>query len=208
MAPSTPPPPSRLELAALTMASTSSRVMSPTMMSIMGRPPAAPGLLSHPQARLAAAARRVVVRWRGPRGLLFLVLEGHASAVLAGVDGDHRGGWDAHRLGASGETRAEGDIIVLQHQPLNRRRADVEHDLAVLHVLAGHHYVLALGIHDEVGRHVVVDDPVEHGPDHVRSGGGHGEYPSRKVPADQGAGGPATARRRHQGRRYRDQISH
>src|SRR5678815_365161 len=65
MAPSTPPPPSRVEFAALTMASTSSAVMSPRTISITPR--RSPSALL-PSTLLARDLRALLARLRQPDG--------------------------------------------------------------------------------------------------------------------------------------------
>jgi hypothetical protein len=58
------------------------------------------------------------------------------------------------------EARLEADEIVAQLQHLRRGEADIEHDLAVLHVLARHGDAVGGGVHHDVRRLAAVGDPL------------------------------------------------
>ena len=67
------------------------------------------------------------------------------------------------------ETRLEGDGVVAERQRPRRRRADVEHDLAVLDVRLRHEDTLTFGVDDEMRREAVVEHPLVHRPQQIRA---------------------------------------
>src|SRR5919106_3891281 len=111
MAPSTPPPPSKDSLAALTMASTSSFVMSPRMISIIGRRP----LFDHFQP--GPCGPGLAGFGLGRRGVV--LAEHHALAVLARVHRQDVRDRHHHVHGLTAETRAEGNGGIAQREALH-----------------------------------------------------------------------------------------
>src|SRR5208337_2726757 len=57
--------------------------------------------------------------------------------------------------------------IVAQLEQLRRREADVEHDLAVLDVLARHGHPLGRGVHDDMRSLAAVGDPLVQRPQEI-----------------------------------------
>src|SRR6185437_15742998 len=105
------------------------------------QPKFSPRLLDYLQLRaalLATLTRSATIfrRCRPARRLRSEVLlrEHHALAGLARVDPQHGGNRDAYVMHDSSEPRIELDVLIAQVQPLRGARAEIEHDLAVLHV--------------------------------------------------------------------------
>ena len=58
-------------------------------------------------------------------------------------------------------------MVIAQRQTLNGFRTKIQDDAPILHESPGHHRPLYLGIDQQVGSKVVVDDPVIDRPDQV-----------------------------------------
>ena len=95
--------------------------------------------------------------------------EGHALPVLARVDRDHVVDRHDDLARRAAETRLELDEVVAELQRAGRLEADVEHDLAVLHVLASAP-ARCVDEHRDIRREAVVGAPVVQRADQVRAG--------------------------------------
>ncbi|MNT72849.1 hypothetical protein D3C72_2114870 [compost metagenome] len=91
-------------------------------------------------------------------------------AVLTSVDRDHAADRHTDLARRAGEAGLELDEVVAQLQRAGRVEADVQHDLAVLHVLA-RHLDGVVDQHRDIGREPVVGAPLVQRPDEVRAGG-------------------------------------
>ena len=94
-------------------------------------------------------------------------------AVFAGIDPHHGGDGDHDIQGATGKAGVEDDLVVANDQLTHGAGAEIEHDLPILDELGGDHRRGAAGIHQQVGGHVVIQDPVVQSTDQVRAIGGH-----------------------------------
>src|SRR6202041_2866004 len=72
------------------------------------------------------------------------------------------------------EARLEADEIIAQFEHLSRGEAHIEHDLAVLHILARHAHAFGGRIHDNVRRLAAVGNPLVQGAEKVRASWLHG----------------------------------
>src|SRR5690606_989394 len=68
----------------------------------------------------------------------------------------------------------EGYTIVIEQQILYCRRADIQHNLAVVHKLLRHLHALQAGIDQQVRRTLVIQNPLMQRPHQIRTTGGHG----------------------------------
>lgn len=100
----------------------------------------------------------------------FADLEGHTLPVFAGVDGGDVVDGDGERLRDAAEAGLAGDEVVAHVQVLHGLGAEVEHDLAVAHVLARHQGV-GVDLDGDVGREALVDAPLVEGAQQVGLGG-------------------------------------
>ena len=67
------------------------------------------------------------------------------------------------------EARLEADRFIAELERARSRVRDVEHDLAVLHVLLRDFDAVAAGVDDEMRGEAVVDHPFVHRPDQIRA---------------------------------------
>src|SRR5579883_520154 len=92
----------------------------------------------------------------------------HSLSGLARVDAEHGAHRNRHELRDTAEARLEGHDVVAELQSVRRIEADVEHDLAVLDVLARHLHAVRGGVDDDVRRLTAVGDPFVQGAQQIR----------------------------------------
>ena len=108
-------------------------------------------------------------------------------AVFAGVDTHHGGDRDHDIHGPAGKAGVKDDLIVADDQLPHGAGAQVKNDLAILDELGGNYRRGTAGIHQQMGRHVVIQDPVVQSTDQIGAIGGHGRLPQAR-PCPHGAG--------------------
>jgi len=97
----------------------------------------------------------------------WLATEDHALTILLGVNchdslqGDKDLHWHTAKAGA------EFQSAVTNYQTAHSSRTDIEHDLPIGHMLSRNLYALHSRIHNNVGRAVVVEDPLVECPNEV-----------------------------------------
>ncbi|KDA51751.1 hypothetical protein L963_1432 [Leuconostoc mesenteroides subsp. cremoris T26] len=94
--------------------------------------------------------------------------KGHALSVLPRIDRQHAPDGHADLARRAGEARLELDEVVAELERTGRVEADVQHDLAVLHILARHLHGI-VDLHRDIGREAVVGAPLVQRPDQVRT---------------------------------------
>ena len=116
--------------------------------------------------------------------ILVILVEDHAPAVLPGINGQY----SSHRHMDIGRDAAkagpEADCIIAKNESFHGLRADIQHDLAVLAMLARHIDTFPLDIDEQVGRHRIIQNPFVNGPDQVGTTGRHGKNNTRVQPKD------------------------
>ena len=100
--------------------------------------------------------------------------EDHTDTVFTRIQRDQGGRRhaDVHRL--TTEAGIEADPFIGDQQITHRTGCDIEHDLAVLDVLTRHLDTFLLGVHHDVRRIVVIQQPLVECACQIRATGKHG----------------------------------
>src|ERR1700733_508572 len=121
-------------------------------------------LFNHLQLRSLRHRARLARAGRGRRaiggiGIRIALGKNHALPGLAGIDAKNCAHRDLHGKTHSAKTSLEAHEIIAQLQHLGRGKADIEDDLAILHVLTGDGDALSGRVHHDVRRFAAVGYP-------------------------------------------------